>query len=770
VPVTGADLPANGSVNGGHEVGYAARIRAELRQWIPAGGGLRDDDWAYRHRVLTVLLAASVAGLTGFGGLRDQLGAALLAVLIILPCVVAAVTLRPRRLPSVLVALGFAAACGSFVTLSGGLTEAHFTFFIAVAALALYRDWAPFGVFLVATVAHHAVFGALRSDLTYAHHSAVVHPWIWALLHGLAVLLAAAFQLFGWRLSEAEERRAGAVLAESRAQLDVAFDQTPVPMAMWTPDGRIVRMNAAYRTWLGLPEQLPAGFRLENLPLHPMTPDAQQVFEQMVTADQPVTVTRPYRRADDGSVIWIEVHSNGIRDADGRLRLIFVHCRDVTRQQEHEAELRRQVRQDSLTGLLSRKALEEDLPELLAAHDGPVSVVYLDVDRFKAINDGAGHGAGDEALRALAGRLRDTVPAGALLARLGGDEFVVALPGPIEAGVEVGRRLLASFAELLPAAGGRVKLAGSVGVAAGRGADQAEPLVQAADTAMYAAKRAGGDRLEVFDESMRISVRERITAEARLRQALDGDRESALPVWFQPIVAPATGRIVGAEALVRLRTPDGRLLSPGLFVPAAEETGLVVPLGEHVLASALRRLRDWDDDLGYVSVNVSPRQLAEPEFVPTLARLLAELGPADPSRLLLEITETALLSTAVDIPARLAAVKRLGVRLALDDFGTGYSSLTWLQAVPADVVKLDRSFVAGLAHDPRKTSIISAVLWLARSLNMSVVAEGVEDVADWTALSRTDCAAIQGYFYSPPVPPEDFAALLRQGSPTAVSA
>ncbi|HKO32749.1 MAG TPA: GGDEF domain-containing protein, partial [Candidatus Limnocylindria bacterium] len=231
-------------------MGYAARIRAELRQWIPAGGGLRDDDWAYRHRVLTVLLAAGVAGLTGFGALRDQLGSVLIAVLIILPCVVAAVTLRPRRLPSVLVALGLAAACGSFVTLSGGLTEAHFTFFIAIAALALYRDWAPFGAFLVATVVHHALFGTLWSDLTYAHHSAAVHPWIWALLHGLAVLLAAAFQLFGWRLSEAEERRADADLAESRAQLDVAFDQTPVPMAMWTPDGRIVRMNAAYQTWL----------------------------------------------------------------------------------------------------------------------------------------------------------------------------------------------------------------------------------------------------------------------------------------------------------------------------------------------------------------------------------------------------------------------------------------------------------------------------------------------------------------------------------------
>jgi len=272
-------------------VGRIARIRAELRQWIPAGGGLRDDDWANRHRILTVLLGASVVVLTVFGALRDQLGGALIAVLITLACAVAAVTLRPRRRPSVFVALGFAAVCGSFVALSGGLTEAHFSFFIAIAALALYRDWAPFGAFLVATVVHHAAFGALRSDLTYAHHSAAVHPWIWALLHGLAVLLAAAFQLVGWRLTEAEEVRAGAVLAESRAQLDVAFEETPVPMAMWAPDGRIVRMNSAYRAWLNLPAELPAGFHLSDLPLQPLTPDALEVFEQMLTADRPVAFT-----------------------------------------------------------------------------------------------------------------------------------------------------------------------------------------------------------------------------------------------------------------------------------------------------------------------------------------------------------------------------------------------------------------------------------------------------------------------------------------------
>jgi diguanylate cyclase (GGDEF)-like protein/PAS domain S-box-containing protein len=734
-----------------------------MRGWLPAGGGLRDEDWARRHRLLTLLLASCVVVLTIFGSLRHGLDSAwLLTVLLILPCVVGAVVLRPRRLPSILVATGFTVACGGFVAMSGGLTESHFSFFIAVAALALYRDWAPFGAFLIGTTLHHAVFGTLVSDRTYDHHNAMEHPWVWALLHGLAVLLAAVFQVVAWGLTEAEERRAQDSLAASQAQLSVAFDETPVPMAMLAPDGRLQRTNSAYRAWLGLPDELPPGFSVSDLPLTGVDDEPGNTFAELVDSPDATTITRAYRRHDDNSLIYVEIHSNGLRDRQGRLQSVFVHCLDVTRQQEHEAALRRQVRQDSLTGLLSRAAFEVDLVGLLAGSAGPASVLYLDVDRFKTINDGSGHSAGDDVLRALAARLRAVVPQGSLVARLGGDEFVVALPGSIDTGLEVGRAVLASLAEALPVAGGRLQLSMSIGLALAHGPDQAEQAVLAADTAMYTAKRAGGNRLEIFNDQMRVAVQQRIVAESRLRQALDGDRFATLPVWFQPIVSPATGLIVGAEALVRMWTTEGELLAPGHFITTAEETGLVVPLGEHVLETALRHLTEWRHELGYVSVNVSPRQLSEPDFVPMLARLLAGSTLVDPSRLVLEITETALLSTSVDLKQRLDAIKALGVRLALDDFGTGYSSLTWLQSVPADIVKLDRSFVAGLADDPRKASIISAVLWLARSLNMSVVAEGVEDLADWEALRQADCPAIQGYFFSRPVTAGDFQEMLAK--------
>ncbi|GID91747.1 putative bifunctional diguanylate cyclase/phosphodiesterase [Amorphoplanes digitatis] len=733
-----------------------------MRGWLPAGGGLRDEDWTRRHRLLTLLLAVIVLALTVYGYTQDRLDSAwLFTVGLILPCVVGAVLLRPRRLPSIFVAVGLTIACGGFVAMSGGQTEAHFAFFIAIAALALYRDWTPFCVFLVGTTLHHAVFGALVAERTYDHHSAVARPWLWAVVHGCAVLAAATFQVVAWRLTEAEERRAQDSLAASQAQLSVAFDETPVPMAMIAPDGGLLRVNSAFRGWLGLPEQLAPGYSLADLPVTPEGTETGTLIRQLMSApDATTTITQAYRRHDDGSLMWVETHSNGLRDRRGRIQSVFLHCLDVTRQQEHEAALRRQVRQDSLTGLLSRSAFEVDLVELLGASDGPVSVLYLDVDRFKAINDGSGHSAGDDVLRALAARLELTVPRGSVIARLGGDEFVVAHPGPVASGLETGRAVLASLAQPLPVTGGRLQLAVSIGLALAHRPEQAEQAVLAADTAMYAAKRAGGNRLEIFNDEMRVAVQQRITAESRLRQALDGDRVATLPVWFQPIVSPATGLIVGAEALVRMWTTEGELLAPGHFIPTAEETGLVVPLGEHVLAEALRHLHRWRHELGYVSVNVSPRQLSEPDFVPKLARMLAVSGLDDPSRLVLEITETALLSNSLDLRNRLHAIKALGVRIALDDFGTGYSSLTWLQSVPADIVKLDRSFVAGLADDTRKASIISAVLWLAHSLNMSVVAEGVEDLADWEALRAAECPAIQGYFFSPPVTADDFHQML----------
>jgi diguanylate cyclase (GGDEF)-like protein len=736
---------------------------ARLRDRLPTGGRLSDEDWAGRHRLLTVLLALCMVFLTVFGVLKGDYAKELLITDgMVLTSLVVATLPRNRRVRSLAVALGYVAASGGLVALCHGLTEAHFAFFILIPALALYRDWAPFGGFLAGTTLHHAGFGVAEADHTFGHDAARQHPLVWALLHGAAVLAAASFQLVAWRFNEIEEQRAEEHLSESQAQLSVAFDETPVPMAMFSPDGRLLRTNGAYRDWLRLPAELPDGFSVFDLPLRPIVPDEPQIGQLLTRTREPITVTRQYQRTDTGALMWVQTHATGLYDRDGYLRLTFVHCLDVTAVRDHEAELRYQVRHDSLTGLLSRKAFEHDLTEMLATGAEPVSVIYLDVDRFKSINDGAGHTTGDDVLRTLAVRLSQVIPSGALLARLGGDEFIVALTGPAGTGLRVGNSILAALAEPLTVGGYEVPVSCSVGITTASGAISTDEVVLAADTAMYAAKRAGGNRVQVFTDELRVPVQQKIAAEARVRRALAGDPRVTLPLWFQPVVSTVTGRIVGAEALVRMRTPEGEILSPFHFIGAAEETGLIVPLGEHVLRSAIDHLLHWSNRLGYVSVNVSPRQLAEPDFVPMVASVLAGVPGLDPSRIVLEITETALLSSAVDVGERLTSLKQLGVRIALDDFGTGYSSLTWLKSLPADIVKLDRSFVAGLAEDPRKASIIQAVLWLASSLGMSTIAEGVEELADWEALRAAGCPAVQGYFFSKPLQAPEFDVMLRE--------
>jgi diguanylate cyclase (GGDEF)-like protein/PAS domain S-box-containing protein len=731
------------------------------QSWIPTGGGLRDEDWARRHRLLTLLLAACVVGLTLFGFVRQSLDTGwIYGVLLVLPCVVAAARVRRRRLAAVAVALGFVVVCATFVAMCGGVTEAHFTFFIAVAALALYRDWAPFGMFLAATTLDHAILGTLVEDHTFQHHASTLSPLLWAVLHGVAVLFAAGFQLVAWALTEDEERRAQENLDDREAQLSVAFDETPVPMAMLSPEGLLLRTNAAYRAWLRLPDELPPGFSVADLPVTPVGNTMNGLFDNLSHRTD-YNATRQYRRNDTGELIWAEAHSTSLFDKDGELKLIFLHCLDVTESRRQQEELNHRVRHDALTGLLSRSAFEVDLEQLLDGAGG-AAVLYLDVDRFKSINDGSGHSAGDGVLKAISARLTALMPDNALIARFGGDEFVVAIPGAPDAGAHCGQAILAAFAEPLPVDDSLLTVSMSIGLAVAGDADQAEDAVLAADTAMYAAKRAGGNRMEIFNEQMRVSVQQRIAGEKLLREALAGDREETLPVWFQPIVRADTGEIVGAEALVRMRAADGSIIGPGHFVPAAEETGMIVPLGEHVLIMALRHLVEWRDDIRYISVNVSPRQLAEPDFVPLLADLLAANPEIDPKRLVLEITETALLGSSVDVRERLETIKSLGVRIALDDFGTGYSSLTWLQNIPADVVKLDRSFVAGLSSDARKSSIIQAVLWLAKSLGMSAVAEGVEEEADQHALHAAGCELLQGYLFGKPMPPAEFGERVQR--------
>ncbi|GAB6900169.1 putative bifunctional diguanylate cyclase/phosphodiesterase [Kineosporia succinea] len=737
--------------------GLLARGARRIGAVLPAGTGLRHEDWQNRHRLLTWLTVGCGLGLALVAVLRHRLDPEwAVSTLLIAAMSWAALEIRSQRMASSAVAVGLTTACAELVMLYDGRTEAHFSFFVAVGALALYRDWVPFLTFLVATFLHHAVMGTWMPHMVFQHD--VRHAWVWAAVHSVAVLLAAATQIAAWRLTEVEERRALEDLTQAEAQFTAAFEEAPIAMTMLGADGFVLRVNPAFVSWSGMPGPLPPRSQLSDLPIQPVDGWESQVHRRILEGETDALREERTFRNSDGALMRVEMHASALRDTAGKLQVIVSHYLDVTEKHQHQEVLRRQAREDALTGLLGRGAFESDLGTLVAEYGGAVSVIYIDVDKFKHVNDSYGHSAGDEVLTTIGARLRAVVPDTAVLARLGGDEFAAAVVGPPGTVEDLAMTVAGCFSEPFVIPGGRrITVTASIGLSLA--AASSTGALENADMAMYAAKQSGRARVQLFDDTMREATSARAVAERALRAALDDDLEAWLPVWFQPIVSLHDRRLAGAEALARLKTADGNLVPPGEFIPLAEETGLIVPLGEHVLRTSLNQLVAWGDAVPYISVNVSPRQLAEPGFVPMLTAELTRAGLADPSRLVLEITETTMLERGIDLRDRLDAIKTLGVRLALDDFGTGYSSLTWLQSVPADIVKLDRSFVAGLAHDQDKAAIIAAVLWLARALGMTVVAEGVEDQADAAALASAGCPAAQGWFFGRPVEASAFGVV-----------
>ena len=425
---------------------------------------------------------------------------------------------------------------------------------------------------------------------------------------------------------------------------------------------------------------------------------------------------------------------------------------------------------DELTGLPNRALFLDRARDAVAraAAGGTVpAVVFLDVDRFKDVNDTLGHGAGDELLTRLAARLRGVLRDGDTLARFGGDEFAVlceAAHGEAEA-LALAERLLAALEAPFSVSERPVFVAASAGVVLGDAGASAESLLRDADVAMYRAKEAGGARCALFDEAMRRRVVDRVHREQELRRALERDE---LVLFFQPIVCLERRRIVAVEALVRWQHPTLGLLLPSDFVGVAEESGLIVGLGRWVLGEACRRLARWhaDDaiDVPYLSVNVSGRQLAEPALPEEVAAVLRRSG-APAERLALELTESVLMENTGSPTAVVQRLKALGVGLLLDDFGTGYSSLNYLKRFPIDGLKVDRSFISGITEGEEDGHILSAIVQMASGLGVEVIAEGVETVEQARRLRQLGVSQVQGYLFTAPVPAAIIEAMLRDGLP-----
>jgi diguanylate cyclase (GGDEF)-like protein/PAS domain S-box-containing protein len=466
----------------------------------------------------------------------------------------------------------------------------------------------------------------------------------------------------------------------------------------------------------------------------------------------------------DGSLIWVEQRLSLINDASGEIAAVEGIARDVTARKEAEEQLAHQALHDSLTGLPNRRLLIDRVEQALARNTragAHVAVLLLDLDRFKLVNDSWGHSAGDRVLVAVAERLCQAVRSADTVARFGGDEFVVVREGVGGAweAARFGERLVQAVAGALPVEGEEVFVTASLGIAVGGAEDTAEALLRDADAAMYSAKERGRGRVELFDADARVRAESRLVAEAALRRALE--REEFV-VLYQPIISLADDRVVGAEALVRWDVPGQDRVSPTEFIPLAEETGLIVPLGQWVLDEACDQWRRWQGagvDVGMLSVNLSARQLSAGSFATSVSNAIRR-NKLVPSSLSFEITENVLMEDVEFSIESLVGLKALGVRLAVDDFGTGYSSLAYLKRLPLDSLKIDRAFVDGLGTDRNDSAIVAAVVAVAGALGLGVTAEGVETDRQLDELRRLGCDYAQGYRFARPLPADEFAAFI----------
>lgn len=478
-----------------------------------------------------------------------------------------------------------------------------------------------------------------------------------------------------------------------------------------------------------------------------------------------------WQRRKNGQEFLCQVESNATEGITGEQRLYVVVIADITQQKRAEQELRYLANFDTLTNLPNRAMLSERLSRAIVRarrQNHHIAVLFLDLDRFKDINDSLGHTAGDRILRATAMRLQDTVGEQQTVARLGGDEFTVVLENLADASQadHVAREIIMAFeAPLVLDDRQEVVISPSIGISLYPDHGQVPTeLLKQADTAMYQAKAAGRRTFVRYDDSMDVANRRRAQLSGALHKVLD---RGELRLVFQPRLSLAAQRITGVEALLRWTSEEYGEIPPNLFIPLAEESGLILGIGEWVLREACRTLRQWHDagmtSLN-VAVNVSVVQLLRGDFSEIVRRVLADTG-LPPHALELEVTESVLMANAEQAAAKLQALREMGVSLAIDDFGTGYSSLAYLKRLPITTLKIDKTFITDLNRDPDDTAITTTVITMAHSLGLTVVAEGVESETQMRFLDHFRCDEIQGHWLSRPVPPADCLAFIRAWVP-----
>jgi len=566
-------------------------------------------------------------------------------------------------------------------------------------------------------------------------------------------------------------RRNRSALQASEERFRTAFHGAPIGIGLVDLDGRWLEVNPALSEMTGHARDGLLGRPLEEL-VHPDDPSPRfHSLQTMLEHELPSRrVEGRYLRAS-GEAGWALVSVSLVRDAERRPAHFIVQMEDISERKHAELELAHRALHDPLTELPNR-ALFLDRVEHAVARlqraQARLALLFLDLDRFKLINDSLGHDCGDELLVQAADRLRGLLRPRDTVARLGGDEFTVLCEDIADErhAVEIAERIAESLAAPFALSGGEAFVTASIGIVVCDDPEaRAEDLIRDADAAMYRAKARGRSLWELFDEDVRARVTQRLEVKNALHRAIE---RGELELYYQPTVSLATGEIEGAEALLRWNHPELGVVPPIDFIPLAEETGLILQIGQWVLEQACAQAAHWQAERPerafVMALNLSPRQLAQPDLPQLVGGAVAASG-IDPGQLCLEITESVLVHDFAAAVAALRELKELGVRLAVDDFGTGYSSLTYLKGFPVDVLKIDRSFVAGVGRDAEDAPIVSAVVGLARALGMTTVAEGVETPEQLFEVRRLGCASAQGYYFARPRPRAGFEELLAGGLP-----
>lgn len=507
-------------------------------------------------------------------------------------------------------------------------------------------------------------------------------------------------------------------------------------------------------------------------------PEDRRVFRRGERgATQGSLQTLTYRlRHSSGHYLWVETRLRTLKDDAGQVVHLVSSSRDVTERKRVEAELERSALYDALTELPNRVLFNDRLTQVLEREkrrpDNGFAVLFLDLDRFKTVNDTLGHTIGDALLVAIGARLQECVRPSDTVARLGGDEFTVLLTdiAGIKDAELAAERIRLAFTRPLEVPGYSLQTSVSVGIAmSATGYDRAEEILRDADIAMYHAKAQGRACYQTFTVELRERILSQLALEEDLREAL---RQGALEVYYQPIVAVESSQPEGFEALVRWQHPVHGTVSPADFIPLAEETGLIVELDAFVLQAACQQVRQWQLRRAqpqplFLSVNLSSQSFAQPELPQHLAHVLATSGfPA--AELRLELTERVFVQQTAEVAKNLADIRALGVQLYIDDFGTGYSSLSYLQHLPVSTLKIDRSFIEPLMKSLESVELVRTILAMARGLGLKVVAEGIETPEQLARLSDLGCDYGQGYLFSRPLPAAEIEAFMGISVPPAV--